>query len=247
MNKPTSRSNRRQFLCVGCAAAVTLALGSRFDIATAAESVAKMKIGIIGSGNVGSALGRAWAQAGHEVMFSSRHLETDKALAKDVGNGATAGTPEQAAAFGDVVVFSVPYRALPELGKTLSTQIRGKTVIDTCNPFPGRDGDVAIQARDKGAGVTTAELLRGASVVRAFNAIGAGRMGSAHEEPGKVAMPFAGDDAKAIEVASRLIRDIGYEPVLIGDLERGRYLMPGTALAGEHSSEEIKRILKTLK
>lgn len=232
---------------MGCAAAVTLALGSRLDIATAAESKTRMKIGIIGSGNVGSALGRVWAQAGHEVMFSSRHLETDKALAKDVGNGATAGTPEQAAAFGDVVVFAVPYRALPELGKALSTQIKGKIVIDTCNPFPGRDGDIAIQAREKGAGVTTAELLSGASIVRAFNAVGAGRMGSAHEEPGKVAMPFASNDAKAIEVASTLIRDIGYEPVLVGDLEMGRHLMPGTELAGEHSSDEIKRILRTLK
>jgi predicted dinucleotide-binding enzyme len=83
-------------------------------------------------------------------------------------------------------------------------------------------------------------------VVRAFNAIGAARMGAAHEEPGRVGMPIAGDDAKAVEIASRVIRDMGYEPVLIGGLDKGRYLMPGTELSGERSAEEIRRIAATL-
>jgi len=78
--------------------------------------------------------------------------------------------------------------------------------------------------------------------VRAFNAISAARMGSASQEPGRVGMPIASDDAQAVEVASRLIRDVGYEPVLIGGLEMGKYLMPGTALAGERSAEEIRKI-----
>jgi len=83
--------------------------------------------------------------------------------------------------------------------------------------------------------------------VRAFNAIGAARMGTAHQQPGRIGMPIAGDDAQAIEVASRLIRDIGYEPVLIGGLAMGKYLMPGTALAGEHTAEEIRKIVTTLR
>jgi 8-hydroxy-5-deazaflavin:NADPH oxidoreductase len=248
VNEPTLYLSRRRFVFLGIGAAISLGLSALPTFVTAAESnAAKVKIGIIGSGNVGSALGRAWAKAGHQVMFSSRHLDTDKALAKDVGNGAQAGTPAQAAAFGDVVLFAVPYRALPELGKTLSTQINGKVVIDASNPFPGRDGDVAIEAREKGAGLMSAQLLPGARVVRAFNAISAGRMGDAHEEPGKVGMPFATDDTKAIEVATRLIRDVGFEPVLIGDLAMGKHLLPGGALAGEHSPDEIKRIATTLK
>jgi predicted dinucleotide-binding enzyme len=67
-------------------------------------------------------------------------------------------------------------------------------------------------------------------------------MGAAYQEPGRVGMPFASDDAQAVEVASRLIRDVGYEPVLIGRLEMGKHLMPGTALAGERSAEEIRKI-----
>ena len=114
--------------------------------------------------------------------------------------------------------------------------------IDTCNPFPGRDGDIADWAREKGAGHATAELLPGARLVRAFNAIGAASMGSAYKEPGRVGMPIAGDDAEALEVASRLIREVGYEPVVIGGLAKGKYLVPGTPLGGEHSAEQIRQI-----
>ncbi|NJK43431.1 MAG: hypothetical protein HC933_03445 [Pleurocapsa sp. SU_196_0] len=73
-------------------------------------------------------------------------------------------------------------------------------------------------------------------MVRAFNSIGAANMGSAYKDPGRVGMPIAGDDARAIEVASRLIRDIGFEPVLVGGLAKGRYLMPGTPL-GENRGQ----------
>jgi predicted dinucleotide-binding enzyme len=215
------------------------------SLAAAAETPS-MKIGMIGSGNVGSALGRVWARAGHQVMFSSRHLEDDERLAADVGANARAGTPSQAAAFGEVLVFAVPYGALPELGKSLGESIKGKVVIDACNPFPRRDGEIAERAREKGAGLMSAELLPGARIVRAFNAVGAERMGSAHEEPGRIGMPIAGDDEEALEIASRLIRQIGYEPVQVGGLDMGRYLMPGTPLAGEHSPEEIRKIAATL-
>ncbi len=206
-----------------------------------------MKIGVVGSGRVGSALGGVWVKKGHEVMFSSRTLEDDKALAAKLGGGAKAGTPREAAAFGEVLLVSVPYGALPDVGKQLGGLLKGKVVIDTCNPFPGRDGEIAEWARKKGAGHASAELLPGARIVRAFNAVGAFRMGQVHQEPGRVGMPIAGDDAKAIEIASRLIRDIGFEPVLVGGLGMGKYLMPGTPLAGEHSPAEIRKIAATLK
>lgn len=234
--------HRRDFL----QAAMVLTVLGHLPADLRAAAAEKMKLGMIGSGNVGSALGGVWAKAGHEVMFSSRTLANDKALAEKLGANARAGTPQEAAAFGDVLVFSVPYRALPELGKSLASEIKGKIVIDACNPYPGRDGDIANWAREKGAGLASAELLPGARIVRAFNAVGAARMGSVHREPGRIGMPIAGDDKEAIAVASRLIREIGFEPVLIGGLERGKFLMPGTALAGERSPEEILKIAKTL-
>ena len=241
-NLPDPR--RRYFLKASAAAAAlsTIPLAAPF----AADS-RKEKIGVIGSGRVGSALGGVWAQAGHEVMFASRNLDNDKKLAAEVGANARAGTPREAAAFGEVLLFAVPYGALPDLGKALGDSLKGKLVIDACNPFPQRDGDIANQAREKGAGLMSAQLLPGARIVRAFNAVGAARMAKAHEEPQKVGMPIAGDDKKAIEVASRLIREIGYEPVLVGGLDMGKYLMPGTPLAGEHTPEEIRSIASTLK
>ena len=233
--------NRRRLL-LGAAAVAALALGPL----PASANFRKTRIGIVGSGRVGAAIGAAWVKAGHEVMFSSRTLENDKALAARLGPNARAGTPREAAAFGDVVMISVPYRALPEVGKDLAALIKGKVVIDTCNPFVSRDGEIATWAREKGAGLASAELLPGARIVRAFNAIGAARMGTAHQEPGRVGMPIAGDDAEAIAVASRLIRDVGYEPVLIGGLAKGKHLVPGTPLAGERAPDEIRRIAVTL-
>ena len=241
---PCTHSRRDVLKAIG--AASTLAALPFGEHAAAAASP-KMKIGMIGSGNVGSALGRVWARAGHQVMFSSRHLDQDKALAAEIGANARAGTPGEAAAFGEVLVFAVPYGALPELGKTLADSIKGKVVIDACNPFPNRDGEIANRARAEGAGLVSAQLLPGARIVRAFNAVGAARMASAHEDSQRMGMPIAGDEKEAIEVASGLIREIGYEPVLIGGLEMGKYLMPGTPLGGERPPEEIRRIAATLK
>jgi predicted dinucleotide-binding enzyme len=242
------KQNRRGFLKSAGTATVALAVGGLPLAARAASAASeKLKIGVVGSGRVGGTLGGVWVKAGHEVMFSSRTLENDKKLAASLGRNARAGTPREAAAFGEVLLISVPYRSLPDVGKDLGNLIKGKVVIDTCNPIPSRDGEIATKAREKGAGLASAELLPGARIVRAFNAIGSARMGAAHERRGEgIGMPIASDDTKAVEVASRLIREIGYEPVLIGGLAKGKYLMPGTPLAGEHTPEQIRQIAATL-
>jgi 8-hydroxy-5-deazaflavin:NADPH oxidoreductase len=242
------KQDRRGFLKIAGTVTAALSLHALPLAARAASpGSGKMKIGIVGSGNVGGTLGGVWAKAGHEVMFSSRNIEHDKALAAKLGANARAGTPREAAAFGEVLMISVPYRALPEVGKDLAGVLKGKVVIDTCNPIISRDGEIATWAREKGAGLASAELLPGARIVRAFNAIGAGRMGTAHEQPGRIGMPIAGDDAQAIAVASRLIRDIGFEPVLVGGLAMGKYLIPGTPLSGERTPEEIRQVAAKLK
>jgi len=237
---------RRHFLKIAGTAAAAVAVNAVLGSAHAASE--PLKIGVIGSGRIGSALGGVWVKMGHKVMFSSRTIENDKKLAASLGPNASAGTPQEAAAFGDVLLIAVPYRAMPDVGKEIGGAVKGKIVIDPSNPIPNRDGETATWAREKGAGYATAELLPGARVVRAFNAIGYARMAKAHETPGeRIGMPMAGDDAKAIEVASRLIREIGYEPVLVGGLAMGKYLMPGTPLAGEHTPDEIRKIASTLK
>jgi predicted dinucleotide-binding enzyme len=245
MNIEPAALSRRRFIQFAGATVALMTLGRYFP--AQAATTTSTRIGVIGSGKVGGAIGRSWVNAGHQVMFSSRNLDSDKALASELGRGARAGTPKDAASFGEVLLIAVPYGALPDLGKSLGAELKGKIVIDACNPFPARDGDIATWARDKGAGLASAELLPGARIVRAFNAIGAARMGSAHEAPGKIGMPIAGDDKEAIAIASRLIRDVGYEPVLIGGLAMGRHLVPGTALAGEHSPDDIRQIASKLK
>jgi predicted dinucleotide-binding enzyme len=245
VNKPF-RLNRRRFITLAGHATAAAALLGLPLAGRAAAPGGKVKIGIVGSGNVGTALGRLWAQAGHAVMFSSRSLDQDKALAKEIGTNASAGSPKEAVAFGDVILFAVPYRALPDLGKELAPGLKGKIVIDACNPFPDRDGDIANWAREKGVGVASAELLPGARIVRGFNAIPAAKMGASNKQPPRIGMPIAGDDKAAIDVVTALVGEIGYEPVLVGGLAMARHLMPGTPLAGEHSPDEIRTIAKGL-
>jgi 8-hydroxy-5-deazaflavin:NADPH oxidoreductase len=235
--------NRRGFLHAAGAVASSLAFGALPRVAGAAETTSKMKIGIIGSGRIGGTLGELWVKAGHEVMFSSLDLEHDKALAARVGGGARAGTPREAGAFGEVLLISVPYGALPQVGRDLRDSIKGKVVLDTCNPNPARDGDMAIAAKAKGTGIASPELLPGARLVRAFNSVGFSRLQSdAHRAGDKVAIPLAADDAAALQVAVRLVQEAGFEPVVVGALARAKEFDTGTAVYGKAlTAAELRR------
>ena len=242
------KSNRREFLRIAGTAAAGLALITLPQLAqTASAAEAGLKIGIVGSGRIGGTLGELWLKAGHEIMFSSLDLEHDKALAARLGGKARAGTPKEAAAFGEVLVIAVPYSALPAVGRDLGDLLKGKIVIDPSNPIPNRDGEVATWAREKGAGLASAELLPGARIVRTFNAVGYARLPEAAKRPERMGMPMAGDDAKAIAVASRLVREVGYEPVVVGPLAMGKYLIPGTPLAGGQSPDQLRKTAATPK
>jgi predicted dinucleotide-binding enzyme len=213
-------------------AAVVAALSA--DVAVAGPAPAPsgsrpMKIGVIGAGNIGGTLASLWAKAGHEVFVSSRHPERLKDLARSLGPKGRAGTPREAALFGEVVLVSVPYAALPGIGRDLASELKGKVVLDTGNPYPSRDGEMAEEARRKGTGVASAEFLPGVRLVRAFNAIRAQDLRSeAHRKGEPVAIPIAGDDVEALELASRLVRDAGFEPVVVGPLAKARTFDVGT-------------------
>jgi len=210
-------------------ATVTVALTAPAGMAAAPAAGAPLKIGIIGTGQIGGTLAKLWVAAGHEVLISSRHPEELRSLAQTLGPKARVGTPREAALFGDVVLESVPYSALPQIGKDLKAELAGKIVLDTANPYPGRDGDMAIEARRVGTGVASPRYLPGVRLVRAFNAINFDDLSSeAHRSGQPIAIPLAGDDAEALAVAQRLVRDAGFEPVVVGSLSRAREFDVGT-------------------
>ncbi len=197
--------------------------------ASAADSDKPVRIGIIGTGKIGGTLAESWVRAGHEVMISSRHPDALKPLAAKLGPKAHVGTPAEAAAFGPVVVVSVPYAATPQVGKDYAKELAGKVVLDTGNPYPERDGPMAEQARAKGAGPSSKEFLPGTRLVRAFNAISYVALGKESNRAGeKYAIPLAGDDADALKVASALVRDAGFDPVVVGDLSQAKLFDVGT-------------------
>jgi 8-hydroxy-5-deazaflavin:NADPH oxidoreductase len=220
---------------VALARVVTAALGTLLLCTAAAGAAAQamrpapLKIGIIGTGHIGGTLARLWVASGHEVLMSSRHPEELRGLAQQLGPRAAVGTPRQAALFGDVVLISVPYGAEPQIGRDLKAELAGKIVLDTGNPYPQRDGPMAVQARREGTGVASARFLPGVRLVRAFNAINSDDLANeAHRKGQLYAIPLAGDDAQALAVAQQLVRDAGFEPVVVGPLSRAREFDVGT-------------------
>lgn len=205
-----------------------------------------MKIGIIGTGDIGGALARHWGGAGHQLVISSRHPEQLQALAKEIGPNVKVGTPREAAAFGDVVLISVPYGATPQVGRDYAAELKGKVVLDTGNPYPSRDGEMAVRDRLRGTGVASAEYLPGTKLVRAFNAINAGPLARAgFRKPERIGIPLAADDAHAMTVASQLVTDAGFDPVPVGNLSRAREFDYGTAVyVRGMTAAELRKTLK---
>ena len=190
-----------------------------------------MKIGFIGSGNIGGTIGELLAKAGHQVLFSSRNPEGLKDLIAKVGPNAHAGTPAEAVAFGEVVFLGVPYSAMPQIGSDYARGLAGKIVLDAGNPSARRDGPMGEAALAKGAGMATSEYLPGARIVRAFNSINYLVFArEAHRSGDRLAVPLAGDDAEALMVASRLVTDAGFEPVVAGPLAKGKAFDSGSPL-----------------
>jgi predicted dinucleotide-binding enzyme len=242
-NHFTGRMPMRQTLPI---LTVTLTLGLATllgSVATpAAEAASPVRIGIIGTGRIGSALARAWVKAGHEVFVSSDHPEKLQALVAELAPHAQAGTPRQAAAFGTVILVSIPYDAMPQIGTDARAELAGKVILDTSNPVERRDGAMAMDAQKKGAGVATGELLHSKRVVRAFNCIGAASLaGDGFRKPAQLAIPIGGDDAQALRVAEHLISEIGFDPVVVGSLARTRVFDLGQPLAtGELTGAEMR-------
>jgi predicted dinucleotide-binding enzyme len=190
-----------------------------------------MRIGIIGSGHVGSTLAEHFTGHGHEVAVSnSRGPDTLRDLESKLGRRARATTPEEAERFGDIVVISVPFKNYTDIP---ADGVAEKVVIDTCNYNPDRDGH--FPELDDGRTTSSemlAERLPGALVVKAFNAIrwDSLRDKSRRADDGaRIGIPISGDDAQAKQAVALLIDQIGFAPVNAGTLgEGGRKHQPGT-------------------
>jgi len=243
-----SRSNIfRIFASAALALAVGTLPGSSSGQSTSNASA--IKIGIIGSGNIGSTVGTLWVKAGHPVLFSSRHPEQLKPLVGGLGPLARAGTVKDALKFGDVAFIAVPYGAYPQIGKDYSSEFAGRIVLDAGNAVPRRDGEIANEARQNGIGITSAKYLAGARIVRAFNTMSFRKLADNANRPGtRMAIPIAGDDKEALAVAQTLVRDAGFDPVIIGGLESARIFAQGGPLYGQDiTAQEMQQRLKTLR
>jgi 8-hydroxy-5-deazaflavin:NADPH oxidoreductase len=198
-------------------------------IAIASEDI--MKIGIIGAGNIGSTVAKLWVDAGHEVRLSSRHPDDLQALVKELAPLASAGTAEDAAKFGEVVMVTVPLKAMPDLAHDLAPLLAGKIVLDTGNAYEQRDGQLAREATAhlKGSAGWAAAMFPGARWVKAFNSVYFKTLASeAHRKGDQVGIPLASDDAEALKTAAQLVRDAGLDPVIVGPLGRGKEFQPET-------------------
>lgn len=210
-----------------------------------AQPAAGMRIGIIGAGHIGGTLGGLWVKAGHPVMLSSRHPEELKGLVASLGPLASAGTVAQAIAFGDALFIAVPYGALPQIGQDYGAMLQGKVMLDACNAVASRDGTVADEVEQEGIGVVSQKYLSGARLVRAFNTMSYMIFArEANRPPPRLAIPIAGDDPEAVRVASRLVADAGFDPVVVGQLADARRFQRGGPGYGQAvSAAELRQKL----
>jgi predicted dinucleotide-binding enzyme len=231
-NQNRGKWTRREVLQTTGAALAGFTLGGPSLLAQAGnvpQTKKPMKIGIIGSGQQGGSIGLNWAKAGHEVLFSSRNPDTLKDLVASAGSKARAGLPQEAASFGEVILIAVPYGALPQIGKDYGTMMKGKVVIDCGNPRDDRDGPMANDASSKGTGVASAAYLPGVRLVRAFNALSFQQVRTeAYRSGEKIGIPVAGDDPAAVAVTVQLVEDAGFDPVVVGGLNRAKEFDRGT-------------------
>jgi len=206
-----------------------------------------MKIGIIGSGNIGGSLGIHLAEAGYEIMFSSRHPNRLKKLAKRAGKNASVGTIEEAAQFGKVIILSIPFWGIKEVAEKLNP-LKGKIIIETVNPYPERDGQLALDVRrsERAASEFVADYFPKAHVLKAFNTIYFKDLqDQAFREGNLRAIPYAGDHKPSLKILKEIIEDIGFTPVYVGKLAESHIIDPEQELySKDMTAAEMKKVLE---
>jgi len=203
-----------------------------------------LRIGIIGSGTMGGPMGLLWAEAGHQILFSSRNPDQLMDLVQSAAPRASAGYADAAAFFGDVVLLAVPPGAIPQIGEDFGHLMQGKVVIDITNPRADRDGPLADEWLEMGTGLAMAQYLPGVRLVKAFNSLGAGMLANPMRNGAKIGVPIAGDDDEAVAIVADLVRDAGLDPVIVGPLARASEFDRGSPIwVTGASAQEIREVL----
>ena len=208
-----------------------------------------MKIGVIGSGNIGGNLGKHWAKAGHEVLFTSRHPTELDQLVKEAGGKSKAVSLDEAwEANADVYLLAVPFKAIDKLSELYAGEYGNKVIIDATNPYPERDGEMAQEVRDsnRNASEYTAMKFGTAKTAKAFNTIYADHLKErAFRESDKLAIPFAAQDEDSKKITQQLIEDIGFDPVYVGGLEDTHIMDPEQKIYGKSTNrQELEEMMQ---
>jgi len=174
-----------------------------------------MRIAILGAGNVGSAVARAAAKAGHQVVVSAPSADKAQAVAAEVG-GTAAGSNQQAVADADMVVLAVPYGAVDQVAGEIGPAVRGKVVVDVTNPMRADASGLAVG--DRSGAEEIQDKLPGAAVVKAFNTVFAANQAAPVVDGTGLDGFYAGDDEQAKQQVAQLLAAMGYRPIDAGPL-----------------------------
>jgi 8-hydroxy-5-deazaflavin:NADPH oxidoreductase len=198
-----------------------------------------MRIGILGSGLMGGKLGTLFARAGHEIVFSySRSRSKLETLAREAGNAARAGTPREAAQDADVLLLAVHWNRIDDVLHQAG-DLSGKVLVTCSLPMDDEDTRLVVAHTSSGA-EALAKKVPGARVVSAFGTVPSEVLFAVFEARDRDTRPslvYCGDDAHAKEVAARLIRDVGFDPVDAGPLDVARFTEPFTLLIAKLAYE----------
>jgi len=207
-----------------------------------------MKIGIIGSGQIGGNLGKHWAKAGHNILFSSRHPDELGRLVKAAGTNTKAVSVAEAfEANADVYVLAMPFKAIDKLAELYAGEYGHSIILDATNPYPQRDGDMAQNVRDANynASEYTAMKFNTAKTAKAFNTIKAEDLRDrAFGDHNKLAIPFAAQDHDSKTLVNKLIESIGFDAVFVGNLRDSKVMDPEQEIYGRSLSKtELLEVL----
>jgi predicted dinucleotide-binding enzyme len=207
-----------------------------------------MRIGIVGAGRIGGNCARQFAKGGHEVMLSSRNPQRLEPLAAEIGEAASLGTPAEAAQFGEVVVFAVPWDGFDDAVAS-TVKLEGKIVIDTTNQY----GNSEMPAEGQTAASFHAERVGGASYTKSFNTLTSSFQAEAAGRPeaDRVVQWVSGDDVVAKQAVMGLIADAGYAPVDLGRNEDAAVMeaprRPGAVYGDEYRLPDAEQVVEAVR